>query len=180
MCDTLNNIEGECLQGYGEYIIVNKLIYKDFFGWSITKPKRGDIIVFHPPHTKDQFYIKRIIGEPGDTVKLIDGKVYIFNSEHPTGLELKENYLNEENQGNTNPSRTNRQTSFTVPKDMYFVLGDNREHSIDSRNCFRDDYEGSCRGTDNFFLPRKNIEGKAWVVLWPLTKIRLLDHVDYE
>ncbi|MBN1494717.1 signal peptidase I [Candidatus Peregrinibacteria bacterium] len=178
MCDTLNNLNNECQQGYGEYIIVNKLIYKDFFGWSLSQPDRGDIIVFHPPHTQEQFYIKRIIGIPGDTIKLIDGNVFLFNEDYPTGYELPEEYLNENNKGKTNPS-TNRETSFSVPDDQYFVLGDNRNESTDSRSCFRDAFQGGCRGEEAYFLPRANIEGKAWVVLWPLNHIRVLPQADY-
>lgn len=180
MCDTLNNIEDTCMTGYGEYIIVNKLIYKDFFGWSLSEPERGDIIVFHPPHTNKQFYIKRIIGLPEDTVKLIDGKVYIFNDEYPTGLELKEDYLNEDNAGNTNPSTSNRITTFTVGEDEYFVLGDNRMQSVDSRSCFRDPFQGGCRGEEEYFLPRENISGKAWVVLWPVQYIRMIGEASYQ
>lgn len=178
MCDTLNYIEGECHRGYGEYIIVNKLIYKDFFGFSLSKPERGDIIVFHPPHSDEQFYIKRIIGIPGDTVKLIEGDVFIFNDDFPTGYDLPEPYLNANNVDETLPS-TNRVTTFNVPQGAYFVLGDNRKQSTDSRSCFRDAFQGGCRGNNQYFLPRENIEGKAWVVLWPLNKIRVIEEVDY-
>lgn len=178
MCDTLNNINEECHQGYGEYIIVNKLIYKDFFGWSISQPDRGDIIVFHPPHTDKDFFIKRIIGIPGDTIKLIDGNVFLFNDEYETGYELPEVYLNETNSGNTLPS-TNRVTTFDVPEGQYFVLGDNRVASTDSRSCFRDAFQGGCRGEEAYFLPRENIEGRAWVVLWPFSGIRLIERADY-
>lgn len=178
MCDTLNNINDECHHGYGEYIIVNKLIYQEILGWSLSEPSRGDIIVFHPPHSKDQFYIKRIIGVPGDTIKLIDGKVYLFNDEYETGYELNEPYLNETNNGHTNPS-TNRVTKFEVPEGQYFVMGDNRNQSTDSRSCFRDVFEGGCRGEGSYFLPKENIEGKASVVLWPLNKIRVLESAEY-
>jgi signal peptidase I len=178
MCDTLNNLNGECHQGYGEYIIVNKLVYKDFFGWSISDPDRGDIIVFHPPGNEGEFYIKRIIGIKGDTIKLIDGKVFLFNDEYETGYELPEPYLNETNAENTLPS-TNRVTTFTVPEDKFFVMGDNRVASTDSRSCFRDAFQGGCRGEEAYFLPRENIEGRAWVVLWPLSGIRLIDKADY-
>lgn len=178
MCDTLNNINDECQRGYGEYIIVNKLIYQDFFGWSLSQPSRGDIIVFHPPHSEEQFYIKRIIGIPGDTIKIIDGDVFLFNDAFPTGHKLEEPYLNEVNGHKTKPS-TNQVTTFDVPEGQYFVLGDNRRQSTDSRSCFRDAYEGGCRGEGAYFLPERNIEGKASVVLWPLGKIRILQDVTY-
>ena len=178
MCNTLNYIEEECQHGYGEYIIVNKLVYKDLFGWSLSEPTRGDIVVFHPPHTDKDFFIKRIIGVPGDTIKLIDGKVFLFNSEYETGHELPENYLNKENTDNTIPS-TNRVTTFDVPEDFYFVLGDNRNHSTDSRSCFRDAFQGGCRGEEGYFLPRDHVEGRAWVVLWPFNKIRMIEKIDY-
>lgn len=178
MCDTLNLINDECINDYGEYIIVNKLVYKDFFGFHIRDPQRGDIIVFHPPHTQEQFYIKRVIGVPGDTVKIIDGKIFIFNDENPTGFELTEDYLNGENFDNTLPS-INKRTTFEVPEGKYFVMGDNRGHSTDSRHCFRDDFQGGCRGKDDYFLPKENIEGKAWVVLFPFNKIRVIPKAEY-
>ncbi|MBD3156650.1 signal peptidase I [Candidatus Peregrinibacteria bacterium] len=178
MCDTLNNINDECQRGYGEYIIVNKLIYQDFFGWSLSQPSRGDIIVFHPPHSEEQFYIKRIIGLPGDTIKIIDGEVFLFNDAFPTGHKLDEPYLNEVNGHKTKPS-TNQVTTFDVPEGQFFVMGDNRRQSTDSRSCFRDVYEVGCRGEGEYFLPEQNIEGKASVVLWPLGKIRTLKDVTY-
>jgi len=178
MCNTLNYLDEQCQQGYGEYIIVNKLIYKDFFGWSLSQPKRGDIIVFHPPHTNEQFYIKRIIGIAGDTIKLIDGKVFLFNGDYPAGFELPEPYLNDLNAGKTFPS-TNKVTSFTVPEGKFFALGDNRNESTDSRSCFRDAFQGGCKGEEGYFLPRANIEGKAWVVLWPLNHIRTVAEAKY-
>jgi signal peptidase I len=168
MCNTLNYVDGECLHGYGDYVIVNKI------GYIIGAPSRGDIIVFRPPHAEDQFYIKRIIGIPGDTVKIINKKVYIFTDEYPNGYELEEEeYLNEDNYGSTLLGN-NRQTEFEVPEGEYFVLGDNRHNSTDSRNCFRDVYEGACRGTDDNFIQKSSIEGKAWVLLWPIQHIGFL------
>lgn len=178
MCNTLNYLNDQCEQGYGEYIIVNKLVYIDFFGWSLSQPDRGDIVVLHPPHTNSEFFIKRIIGIPGDTIKLIDGKVFLFNEEYETGFELPETYLNEDNKDNTIPS-TNRVTTFEVPDGYYFLMGDNRNHSTDSRSCFRDAFQGGCRGEEGYFLPKENIEGRAWVVLWPFDKIRLIERANY-
>ncbi|MBU1446407.1 signal peptidase I [Patescibacteria group bacterium] len=168
MCNTLNYIDEECVQGYGDYVIVNKI------GYLIGEPQRGDIVVFRPPHAEDQFYIKRIIGVPGDTVKIINGKVYIYNDEYPTGYELEEQeYLNEDNYGKTQLGN-NREDTFEVPDGKYFVLGDNRHNSTDARNCFRDVYEGACRGAEDYFLEKHYIEGKAWLMLWPIQHIGFL------
>ena len=101
MCDTFNYFDGSCNTGYGEYIIVNKFGYQNFLGWQVGLPQRGDVIVFHPPHNDTEFFIKRIIGLPGETVKIIDNKIFIFNSEFPDGFELDEIYLNARNEDNT-------------------------------------------------------------------------------
>lgn len=181
MCDTLNYINDQCERGYGEYIIVNKAVYQNFLGWQVGVPKRGDIIVFHPPHNEKEFYIKRIIGLGGETVKLKDGYVYIYNKEHPQGIKLNETYLNSSNQGNTRPYREEN-TVFEVPSGQYFVLGDNRVQSSDSRSCFKESQLGQdCHdpGTTAYLKP-DHIEGKAWLVLWPLTKIGAIADMDYK
>lgn len=84
-------------------------------------PKRGDIIVFPFPDDESQNYLKRIIGLPGDTIKIKDGKVYINDSEKP----LKEDYLKEKPTGTYGP--------YKVPENSYFMMGDNRNNSLDSR-----------------------------------------------
>ncbi len=173
MCDTLNNFGGQCEHAYGEYLIVNKLGYQNFFGLKVGEPKRGDIVVFHPPGNNSEFFIKRVIGLPGETVKLTDGKVYIFNREHPEGFELRETYLNSTNQGNTHPFNLNR-TIFEVPDDNYFVMGDNRIASSDARSCFQETASNDpCQGKTPY-LSMDHIEGKAWIVLWPITKLAIL------
>jgi len=180
MCDTLNNVEGICQRAYGEYLIVNKLGYQNFLGWQVGLPKRGDIIVFHPPLNNTEFFIKRIIGLPGETVQLKEGKVYVFNAEKPEGWELKESYLNSVNSGNTHPyNREN--TVFEVPKNSYFVMGDNRVASSDSRSCFQETASNEpCKGDGKSpFLTMDHIEGKAWLVLWPITKISALKDPAY-
>lgn len=92
--------------------------------------KREDIIIFEYPDAEDRLMIKRIIGLPGETIEIIDGVVYI------DGKELQEEYLKEEPMGNYGP--------YQVPEDSYFVLGDNRNNSNDTRfwtDKFVDSYE---------------------------------------
>jgi len=179
MCDTLNAEKGECGRGYGEYIIVNKFGYLNILGWQVGLPERGDIIVFHPPHNDKEFYIKRVIGMPGETVELIDGYVFIKNTENPDGIRVEEPYLNEDNLGNTHPMTGTR--VFNVPANSYFVMGDNRLKSSDARSCFSETFihkECGEEGT-SYFLTQKNIEGKAMVILWPLNKISLITDTAY-
>ena len=119
----------------GRFVLVNKTAY--WFG----DPKRGDIVVFHSP-LQDEDLVKRVIGLPGEEVEIDEkGVVYI------DGVPLDEPYI-------TEPS-----TSATPPKDVppgeYFVMGDNRNQSADSRGKL---------GT----IPRDNIIGKAWLIVWPL------------
>lgn len=180
MCDTLNDINGICQDGFGEYLIVDKAIYYPFFGHRFASPQRGDIIVFRPPNNSTDFYIKRIIGLPGERVKLQNGKVYIYNKEHQSGWELPESYLNGENKNHTYPILSQMVTNYEIPKDEYFVLGDNRTKSTDSRTCFKGPGSSECNNPNNHFLPIGRIEGKAWVVLWPFNKIRALEHPNYE
>ncbi len=175
MCDTLNYIYDQCQRGNGEIIIVNKAVYQNFLGWRPGSPKRGDIIVFHPPQNKDEFFIKRIVGLPGETAQLKNGDVYISNKENPKGFKMEEPYLNEKNRDNTHPFRES-DTVFKIPEDGYFVLGDNRTASSDSRSCFKESIvSGGCGQNGNTpFLKQKNIEGKAWIILWPINKLGFL------
>lgn len=102
----------------GEYLIIDELSY------NFKKPHRNDVIVFHYPKNEKQYFIKRIIGLPNETVLIKDGVVTIKNQEFPDGFVLEENYLNE--QFSTNGIYTNGEND-------YFVMGDNRNHSSDSR-----------------------------------------------
>lgn len=88
-----------------------------------SNPERGDIVIFKYPDDESVNYIKRIIGLPGETVTIKDGKIYINHSDTP----LKEDYLKEE------WVRANTDMEFTVPEGYYFMLGDNRNNSKDSR-----------------------------------------------
>ncbi len=170
MCNTFNYRNNQCLDGFGDYLIINKSSYLQIGQWRNGLPERGDVIVFKPPHGKD-FYIKRIIGLPGETVKLVDGDVYIINQEHPAGVKLNETYLNPENSGKT--FAIGGISEFSIPKDRYFVMGDNRQHSSDSRICFKDSPAAPGCDSPNIspYLSVSDMEGKAAIVLWPMPKI---------
>lgn len=117
----------------GQYYLTNKLVYKS------SSPQRGDVIVFRNPKDESQDFLKRIIGVPGDQVKIQDCKIYVNNQ------VLQESYLPE---GSCTRVGIFLQegTTVTIPTDNYFILGDNRDHSSDSREWG--------------FVPRKNITGK--------------------
>lgn len=124
----------------GQRIIISKATY-----W-FSEPQRGDIIVFPNPDDPDEDYIKRIIGLPGEVVEMKDGAVYIHQ---PDGdiLKLDETaYIDD--------PADNYYISDTIPEDHYFVLGDNRNNSTDSR-----------RG---WTVSRDAIIGKAWLSIWPM------------
>lgn len=103
----------------GDYLIINEISYR------LNKPARGDVIVFKYPNNPSQYYIKRVIGLPGEIITISDEKIVIKNKENPDGFTLKESYL--PNIG------TNGNVSTTLGFDEYFVLGDNRGASSDSR-----------------------------------------------
>ena len=104
----------------GDYLIIDEISY------ILGSPKRDDVIVFHYPYNTKQFYIKRIIGLPGETVVLNEKGVMIKNAEHPEGFLLHEDFLpSKEEYGNK---------TVALGADEFFVLGDNREASSDSRS----------------------------------------------
>ncbi|MCI0619997.1 signal peptidase I [Candidatus Wolfebacteria bacterium] len=102
----------------GEYLIIDELSYH------LREPRRGDVIVFRFPQNPSKFFIKRVIGLPNETVRTENGAVVVQNEKHPDGLTLYEPYLVTE----TAPFR-----SVTLGPTEYFVLGDNRPASSDSR-----------------------------------------------
>lgn len=180
MCDTINYIDGECTYDFGELIIVDRFSYQNFFGWQVSTPQRGDIVVFNPPagtNHSDEVYIKRIIGLPGETIRIENGEVIIENEKNPEGTVLEEPYLNEQNRDHTEVQQFNL-NNFKVPADKYFVMGDNRQASTDSRSCFKRKFSDSCND-DAGYISLIDIQGKAWLTFWPFSKIRIIQHGDY-
>jgi signal peptidase I len=129
----------------GDHVLVNKLFYKT------AKPKRGDLIVFKYPNDPKVAYIKRLIGEPGDKVEIAGRTVYINNA------PLKETYTKY-----IDPNSVNEHFGpYIVPRDNYFVMGDNRDNSQDSR------YWG--------FVPKENLLGKPQVIYY---SVQIIDPTD--
>lgn len=128
-----------------EYLFIDKLSYRTH------DPIRGDIVVFHYPRDESQYFIKRVIGLPGETVEIADGKIKIYNTDHENGVVLDEHaYLAEEYTGSTR--------TITLKQNEYFVLGDNRPSSLDSR----------IFGAVN----RDHIVGRVWVRAYPFDRWR--------
>lgn len=126
----------------GEYLIVDELSYR------FEEPERGDVVIFKYPRDESQYFIKRIIGLPGERVNVSESGVLI-RTEGGETLTLAEPYVI--NQGN------GRNVTTTLGEDEYFVMGDNRPESSDSR------YWGE--------LPRENIIGRAFLRLLPVQTI---------
>ncbi len=125
----------------GELLLINKLAYR------LGQPHYGDIIVFHYPANPKEDYIKRLIGLPGDEIKVEGGRVFI------NGQALVEPYI---------AAPPAYDGSWTIPEGYFFVLGDNRNQSSDSHSWG--------------YVPVGNVVGKALIVYWPLDQIKTLYH----
>jgi len=157
----------------GEYILVAKLPYK--LG---KQYETGDIVVFRPPHDPDGTHlIKRVIGTGGDTLKFEGGAVWVKQPGNEEFEKMADDTLLESNRGNTclhsagtcPDSEKAESYEIKIPEGKYFVIGDNRLNSRDSRSCFI----GRCSDEGDHFITRENIEGTAWTVFFPLSGIRL-------
>lgn len=136
----------------GDYILINELSFK------FRQPERGEVIVFKYPGDEKTYFIKRIIGLPGEKVVVKDGTVTIYNSQYLNGLKINESYL---------PAnlKTIGDREIQLASDQYFVMGDNRNASFDSRQ----------------WGPLKSSEiiGTVWLRLWPLDKVMAFEKPSY-
>jgi len=131
-----------------EYLLAEKISY-----W-FNPPQRGDVVVFRYPGNPSINYIKRIIGLPGEKVKIENNKITIFNNASTNGEVLQESYIP---QNTKTYAYSNEGKIITLHENEYFVLGDNREHSSDSREWG--------------VLPKANIAGRSWLSLAKLKPI---------
>lgn len=139
-----------------EYLIIDEITYR------FREPERGEIVVFKYPKRPSEYYIKRVIGLPGETVEISDGSVFVYTADTNRKVQLEEQYLPEGidtiNNGDYN--------KVTLGADEYFVLGDNRNHSKDSRSF------GAVK--DSFIVGRVLFRG------WPLDRLGTFDVPEYE
>ena len=135
-----------------EVILVNRISYL------FVNPKRGDVVIFHYPGAPSEKYIKRIIGLPGEKVSIKNNKVYIYNKENPQGFLLNEYYI-----------PYNLDLGSDLNEDLsineYFVIGDNRENSSDSRTWG--------------VLPKEFIIGRGFFILFPPTRWQFINTINY-
>ncbi len=132
-----------------DYLIIDEISYR------FRSPERGEVIVFKSPVGKD-FYLKRILGLPGERIRVENNKVIIYNEANPQGFVVEENYLAEKTEGSINQ---------TLGENEYFVMGDNRDASYDSRR----------------FGPilTSDIVGKAWFRGWPFSRVSFFKKPNY-
>ena len=128
----------------GDYVLVDELTYR------IRPPERGEVVVFHDPEDYGTYFIKRIIGLPGDRITIASDTVTVYNTARPDGFSLDETYLP---QG----LLTSGNQTYSLSSSTYLLLGDNRPASYDSRSWGP--------------LPAKNIVGLVRVRLWPLDAV---------
>ena len=139
----------ECSLYNGEQVLIEK-VSRNFNG-----PERFDIIIFEYPDDHSQYFIKRVIGLPGDTVRIAGGHVYINGSTEP----LDESFIAEEQW----PEPYDEELVYEVPEDSYFCLGDNRNHSSDSR-----DERLGC-------IDERLVLGKVLCVIFPFSNFGAVD-----
>lgn len=136
----------------GDYLLINEISYR------FREPQRGEVVVFHYPGDEKTYFIKRVIGLPNERIAIRDGKIKIFNDQNMDGFYLNEDYLSV-------GELTVGDKDVFLGKNEYFVLGDNRNASFDSRQWGP--------------LKRMEIIGSAWIRLWPLNEVKAFPVPDY-
>jgi len=133
-----------------DYLIIDELSYR------FREPQRGEVIVFEAPTNNKDYYLKRILGLPGERIKIEGSKVIVYNDDHPQGVVVEELYLDENTVGSVMQ---------TIGLDQYFVMGDNRDSSYDSRR----------------FGPidEKDIVGRTVLRGWPFNRISKFSAPEY-
>src|SRR3990172_7442338 len=136
-----------------EYLVIDEISYR------LGEVKRGDVVVFKYPNDPRQYFIKRVIGLPGETIQIKDGKIFIINKDRPEGLLLNES-------GYLPNTHTQGQVDVELAPGEYYVLGDNRASSLDSR----------------VFGPISDpaIIGRAWVRGWPFSRLQVFNTPSYQ
>ncbi|MDA1128330.1 MAG: signal peptidase I [Chloroflexi bacterium] len=155
---------------HGQYLLVNRLIYLRIdkerlakiipfwqsddrsSNYAIRPPKRGEVIVFQFPRDISKDFVKRVVGLPGEVIEMRDGRVIV------DGAVLEEPYLDPAAKDNSNKGE------YRLKDGEYYVLGDNRTHSNDSRSWGP--------------VPEANLKGKVWAVYWPIPGIQILNIMD--
>jgi len=138
----------------GQYLIVDEISY------ILGTPKRGEIVIFHPPSDQNVYYIKRVIGLPGERVLIENGSIYIFNESNPLGTRLSEEKYNLDHN-----IINSEKDDVTLGDDEYYLLGDNRTNSLDSRRIgpIKIDF----------------IKGRAWIRAFPFENFSIFKAPEY-
>ena len=137
----------------GDYVLIDEISY------SFRDPQRGEVMIFRSPQDHSQFFIKRVVGLPGEQIQIKDNRVFIYNKQNPEGITLDETEYLDPNTQTLGNLRIN------IDDNEYFVLGDNRLHSSDSR----------LWGGVN----RSLITGRVLLRAWPFNKIAKFEPIEY-
>lgn len=137
----------------GDYLIINEISYR------FSKPERGEVVVFRFPEDPKQFFIKRIVALPNETIEIKNNKIKVLNEQNPNGFLLNESDYLDSNQ------ITGGEIRIKLDQNEYFVLGDNRLHSSDSRRWGP--------------LERRFIIGKVFIRAWPINEAKYFTPIPY-
>jgi len=134
-----------------EYLVIDEISYR------FREPVRGEVVVFRYPHDPSQFFIKRVIGLPGETIEITGGNIIIYNEDSPNGMLIDEEYINQD--------RTDGKERVTLGAEEYYLMGDNRDASLDSRSIGPISIDA--------------IIGRAWIRGLPLSRMGTFELPDY-